>query len=293
MTTTTSYKEITVPYAMRMCEGHGITDQILLIDEIANMPLPHEPRRMQCIFLALCHRGTARYFVDSTEYTVEAGDLLIINVGRVIHHCSMSHDCRGIGMVISYAFFKETIKSIHEVSSLFLFACDHPVFRLPPSKADFIRDTFMHMRHKIMEQTHHFRLNISQSLFLNMVYDISDEIYRVQSQHTRCSTRAEEIFARFLTLVERNFREERRVGWYSTQLGISPKYLSETVKGASKRTPNEWIDYYVTKELQLLLKNTQKSIKDITEEMHFSNQSFLGKYFKMHTGLSPSEYRKS
>ena len=45
-------------------------------------------------------------------------------------------------------------------------------------------------------------------------------------------------------------------------------------------------------ELRVLLKNSSKSIKALTEEMNFPNQSFLGKYFKEHVGMSPSKYRK-
>jgi AraC-like DNA-binding protein len=46
-------------------------------------------------------------------------------------------------------------------------------------------------------------------------------------------------------------------------------------------------------ELRVLLKNSTKSIKEITEELNFPNQSFLGKYFKEHVGLTPTAYRKS
>lgn len=74
---------------------------------------------------------------------------------------------------------------------------------------------------------------------------------------------------------------------------ITPKYLSETVKTVSRRTPNEWIDNYVTMELRAQLRNTTKSIKEIAREMNFPNQSFLGKYFKEHVGMSPMSYRKS
>lgn len=93
--------------------------------------------------------------------------------------------------------------------------------------------------------------------------------------------------------MEKKFRQERRVGWYSEQLGLSPKYLSETVKSVSGRTPNEWIDYYVMLELRVRLRNTEATIKEITQDMNFSSQSFLGKYFKEHAGMSPLEYRKS
>ena len=79
----------------------------------------------------------------------------------------------------------------------------------------------------------------------------------------------------------------------SRQLCISPKYLSLVVKQISGRTALEWIENYVTMELRVALKNSTKSIKEIAEDMNFPNQSFLGKYFKEHVGMTPSEYRKS
>jgi len=35
------------------------------------------------------------------------------------------------------------------------------------------------------------------------------------------------------------------------------------------------------------------NIKEIAEALNFPNQSFLGKFFKEHVGMSPSEYRRS
>lgn len=287
------FRDITVDYAIRMCGGTYINGDILLIDEMANLPLPKEPRRMQCLLVGMCLKGSARYFVDAVEHVVETGDIIIINQGRFTYDCTMTPDCRGIGVIIDYNFFKETIKSVHELSSLFLFARNHPVFRLPTERANFIRDTFFQIKAKINEPDNHFRRQMVQSLFLTMVYEMCNVIYSVQAKNDECNSRAEEIFTKFLLLVEANFRTERRVGWYSEQLCISPKYLSETVKMVSKRTPSEWIDSYVTMELRMLFRNTQKSIKEIAQELNFSNQSFLGKYFKEHVGMSPSEYRRS
>ena len=286
-------RDITVEYAIRMCGGNHIGNDILILDEIANIPLPREPRRIQCLLLALCTKGSGRYVVDSVEHNVVAGDLIIINQGRSVYNCTLSPDCRGIGILVDYKFFNETIKSVHELSSLFLFARNHPVFRLPKERADFIHETFFRIKAKIDEPENHFRREMVQAMFLAMAYELSNVIYSVQAQNESCNTRAEEIFTQFIKLVEKNFRAERRVGWYSEQLCISPKYLSETIKAVSKRTPNEWIDSYVTIELRMLLRNTQKSIKEIAQELNFSNQSFLGKYFKEHTGMSPSEYRRS
>ena len=149
------------------------------------------------------------------------------------------------------------------------------------------------IKHKVETTDHHFRRDVVRSLMAAMIYDISHVMYGVQQGDKRKQTRAESIFTEFIRLVEQNFRAERRVSWYSERLCITPKYLSETVKTISHRTPNEWIDKYVTLELRVQLKNTSKSIKEIAKDLNFPNQSFLGKYFKEHVGMSPSAYRKS
>jgi AraC-like DNA-binding protein len=82
------------------------------------------------------------------------------------------------------------------------------------------------------------------------------------------------------------------VSWYAKQLCITPKYLSEAVKAVSRRTPNEWIDDYIILELRVQLKNTTKTIKEIARDLNFPNQSFLGKFFREHVGISPLRYRR-
>ena len=152
----------------------------------------------------------------------------------------------------------------------------------------------MVIRQKMADQAHHFRTNLVKALLLAMFYDMSNVIWRVgQSEDIKTRKRADSLFTEFIALLEENVRTERRVSWYAEQIGITPKYLSEMVKQVSKRTPNEWIDNYVMLEIRVLLKNTTKSIKEIADAVNFPNQSFLGKFFKEHMGMSPSEFRKS
>ena len=124
-----------------------------------------------------------------------------------------------------------------------------------------------------------------------MFYDLSNIIYRVKEDKTPRS-RSEVIFTEFIMLVEKHYIVERRVSWYAKQLCITPKYLSEAVKAVSRRTPNEWIDDYIILELRVQLKNTTKTIKEIARDLNFPNQSFLGKFFREHVGISPLRYRR-
>jgi len=45
-------------------------------------------------------------------------------------------------------------------------------------------------------------------------------------------------------------------------------------------------------EAKALLKSTNMTIQQISDELHFPSQSFFGKYFKRLAGVSPREYRK-
>jgi AraC-like DNA-binding protein len=127
-----------------------------------------------------------------------------------------------------------------------------------------------------------------------IIYDLSNIIYLAQEGKQIVSkNRAEHIFGDFIEIVSHNYMKERTVSWYAEQMDITPKYLAEMVKQATNRSPNDWIDGYVIVEIRMLLKYTGKSIKEIAEIMHFTSQSFLGKYFKEHVGVSPKDYRKS
>ncbi len=290
---TTDTRDITMEHVLRLFDGPCVDKDMVILDDIITQAMTKDPRRMQCLLVGMCLEGEASIYIDSMKRNVKPGDIVIIGRERVVSDGVKSHDCKGIGILISYDFFKETVKSVHALSSLFLFARNHPVFHMESTRAQFIRDTYDRLRLKVTQTDHHYRRDIAQSLFLTMIYELSDAIWQMRADDDPCRTRAEKIFTDFIELLERNFVTERRVGWYSQQLCISPKYLSETIKAVSHYTPNEWIDNYVTMELRMRLRNTTKSIKEIAHEMNFSNQSFLGKYFKEHTGQSPSEFRRA
>lgn len=97
----------------------------------------------------------------------------------------------------------------------------------------------------------------------------------------------------FLKLVQENFRKERFLGFYASELGISPKHLARTVKAQTGMTAVSWIERLVVLEAQVMLKSSNLNIQQISDELNFKSQSFFGKYFKKFTGMSPKEFRNS
>lgn len=237
-------------------------------------------------------RGRKILFKYTIDYVVLPKDILIVTPGDVTDNYSLSADFKGIGIIMSKNFYREVILNVHELSSLFLFARNHPVCELETDEVNTVANYFSIIKQKLDNKAHLFRVETVKLLLQALIYDLSNAIYRIQKNDKHHSSRLEKIFFDYVKLVENHFRSERRVGWYAKQLNITPKYLSEAVKAISHRTPNEWIDYYTIHELRIMLKSTAKSIKEIAVELNFPNQSFMGKYFKDHVGVSPSEYRK-
>jgi len=285
-------KESDLNKAKTWSESVFLDDDLLLTERINEAPMPTEPRRMNFILIGLCIKGEVMYQLDTQKQVIKPGDILIVSDRHVVDSYRHSNDMEGLCIMMSVHFFREIIQNVSDVSSLFLFSRQHPVMSLEQKEIDTFKEYFQVIKQKICDQGNHFRKDLIKTLLLAMFYDLSNIIYRVQ-YNDKPQTRADAIFTHFIKLVEKNYRQERRVGWYAAQLNITPKHLSETVKNASRRTPNEWIDDYVTLELRVLLKNSTKTIKEIAQELNFPNQSFLGKFFKEHVGVSPSKYRKS
>ena len=277
----------------RVCGNNFLNDDLILLDNIGDIPLPDSARKTNLIIVGLCTKGNARYTVDAREFSVNTGEAFIVSERHIIDKFLLSPDFKAPSIVVSVDFFHETIHNVSEMSALFLYSRNHPVMRFTPKEQEVFKSYFHVMRLRLKDKSNHFLKQLISTLMLAMFYDLSNVIYHSKQEQPYHQSRPDAIFTQFIKLVENNCRSERRVSWYAQQLCITPKYLSETVKQVSHRTPNEWIDNYVTSEIRVLLKNTTKNIKEISKELNIPNQSFLGKYFKENVGMSPSKYRKS
>jgi len=130
------------------------------------------------------------------------------------------------------------------------------------------------------------------SLLSSLVY-LSAEAWTLKTGETQApaATRSNEILEQFLALVSEYHTSERSMGFYADKLCLTPKYLSKLIKQASGRSAPDWIDSFVILEAKNLLKYSDMPIKEIVYRLHFPNPSVFHKFFKAHTGMTPSEYR--
>jgi AraC-like DNA-binding protein len=134
-----------------------------------------------------------------------------------------------------------------------------------------------------------FKSKIIQHLMMALFY-ASDHHRAVTNERPR--TNADALSREFLALVKENFKTQRQLQFYADKMCITPRYLSRVVKESTQFSAAEWIERLVVLEARALLKSTNMTIQQISDELNFSTQTFFGKYFKRRVGLSPKEYRR-
>lgn len=79
---------------------------------------------------------------------------------------------------------------------------------------------------------------------------------------------------------------------HAARLNVHPNYLTNLVKDQTGKPASEWIQERALTEAQSLLKNTGRTISEIAFTLGFSDSAHFAKFFKKHTGLTPSAFRK-
>lgn len=108
----------------------------------------------------------------------------------------------------------------------------------------------------------------------------------------RYTSRTEELFRKFMELIEEHYREWHEVGDYANEMCITRKYLGIITAKKAKLTPKSLIDEYIVLQLKLRLRSTTMTLQQIAAEFKFSDMAFFTRYFKAHTGLTPTAWVK-
>jgi AraC-like DNA-binding protein len=79
---------------------------------------------------------------------------------------------------------------------------------------------------------------------------------------------------------------------YAKLQQLNSSYFSQVIKSKTGKSPSNWINERTTSYAKALLKNSSKSIKEITYKLAFAETAHFSNFFKKQTGFSPSAYRK-
>ncbi len=112
------------------------------------------------------------------------------------------------------------------------------------------------------------------------------EVYRTDNGPNALSVQ-------FKVLVDQYFKEKAQVSDYAEMLHVTPGHLNDTVKTSIGRSAKQVIDAKRIMEAKRLLFWQRLSVKQIAGELSFDDDAYFNRFFKKHTGLTPTLFQKS
>lgn len=259
------------------------------------------PVRFDGFIIFYLKKGHFTIDVNLNSYELRENSLMIQVPGNIIKVTKFNEERLGDAEMIFVLISKEFMSGIRfdflKVFQDSMRLLDNPCITLDESQIALANDYF-NLARKIISAPFTNKREIIGSLLTSLTY-LSTDVWKQKIDEARRKTdsqhnaRLNQIFERFIALVNEYHCSERGMAFYADKLCLTPKYLSKLIKQASGRSAPDWIDDFVILEAKNLLKYTDLAIKEIVYKLHFPNQSVFFKFFKAHTGLTPSEYRNA
>ncbi len=254
------------------------------------------PYRIESFFLMICKRGSGSVNVNLQAYKISDNSLFFNLPNSIIQINQKDEEMQGVVVGFDEELAQAMNFDIKNILPIALSLKEQPIQQISEQQCDqlisLIKNIALEIQSSNEEPFHDEIIRNYFSLFFYKLCSIMSMNLPTQTAVEKSvKSRNEEYFHRFMQILSENYKRERSLGFYASQLCITPKYLTTLIKRVSGHTAAEWIDQYVILEAKNLLRYSTKSIQEVAYELNFPNQSFFGKYFKHLTGYSPSAYK--
>ncbi len=249
------------------------------------------PCQLEVFVIVLVLEGKASVCINGNRYEAHPNDLYIGTPNNIVENSLTSLDFQSLCICVSIEYIRRILPLADNSWDLKLLFEENPLCSLQPEEARTFCQYYDLLCAK-SQQPSPTQKKVMDALMLASFYDMQGALSRVAQHMPRPFTAGETLFKRFIELLGSSYPKPRTVAYYADRLNVTPKYLSSVCRLSGKQCASSLIDQYVLKDIEYLMKHTQKSIKEIACELEFPNLSFFGKYVRKHFGLSPKAYRE-
>lgn len=148
---------------------------------------------------------------------------------------------------------------------------------------------------KLQQHNRRYHKEVVESLLRSILFDYLEMMMAALPQMDNPATKEGQqkvLFHRFLELLSSRHVKHQLVDTYAQELCVSPNYLTKVCREVTGKTALQWVREYTEADVRYYLLNTERSVKEICDDLGFSNLSFFGKFCRRAFGMSPTEFRK-
>lgn len=243
--------------------------------------------------LLLLLEGEMKINVNLETHQIRNNSIIFLPSQSYTHIMNISQHIKCVAIAFSDDFAFSNLKNYNDINIVRLLSDNRTlVISLSPDESRNIV-TLTDNLYKLnsdreqlhtMERIYHYFNSLA--LELRVLHSLAEENYQPKT------SRQKSLIQNFMSLLSSHCKKERSVQFYADQLAVTPGYLSKVLKEVSGQTASNIIEEAVIIEARNLLQNSEWTVAQIADQLHFSDQSFFGKFFKKKMKISPKEFRK-
>lgn len=254
-------------------------------------PLLCHPMRIEGGMLVFCLSGEAVVEVNMEEYHMVAGtETILLNVSSVFSLEKSSDSFNVLYIMVSPAMLDAVTHRLPV--SFFDYLQRYPCHLHSGRSVDDIELLFRYAISLFNDEGNKYRNIILENGLRAYFWDRSDRIDRYISVNTIQAGYWQMQFRRYISLIMSRGNKRRDIKYYADAMCITPRCLAVITQQAVGKSPKQVLDGFFIQEIKILLNSTEYTVGEIAELLGFPDQSYLGRYFKRHTGISPACYRR-
>ena len=251
-----------------------------------------EPHRHNYYTVLIVNKAKGQHKIDFNTYELGNKQIFFVAPGQV-HQVIETEKSIGFAMTFSNQFLIENSIPISFIESLKLFQNYGQSPPLTPDQQQF--DAIENFANQIFNLFHsdaHMK-SLSIGSFLKLLLIECNNICSINPIESDVDTSGDNLIRAFRKAVDDDYKKEHSTTYYANGLYITPDHLNRTVKAKIGKTAKEYIQARIITEAKRLLYFTDLTNKEIAYELGFNEPANFSAFFKKHTQLSPSHFKKS
>jgi AraC-like DNA-binding protein len=250
-----------------------------------------EPHRHNYYTVLIINKAKGQHKIDFNSYKLSNKQIYFVAPGQV-HQVIEKEKSFGFAMTFSNQFLIENSIRLSFIESLNLFQNygQNPPL-IPTDKQFEAIEGFSNEIFKLFNSEANMRF-LSIGAFLKLLLIECNNICTINPIESDIDSSGDNLIRTFKKEIEKNYKEEHSTTFYANQLHITPDHLNRTVKLKIGKTAKDYIQARIITEAKKLLYFTDLSNKEIGYELGFNEPANFSAFFKKHTQLSPSKFKK-